>query len=420
MDEIEEFDSGHIAPLGADTINDVNQAHHCFSCSAPILGVYCKDCGQKNDDFRRSIFSLIKETLGTLFGFESRIWKTWATLLIKPGKVPREFCDGVRAKWSSPVRVYIAMSILLFGYLSLFDTQIFSFEMDASLKDTADPSSEIRPSDIDIKFHIDMFARQSEIDARNTKTNFELLNIWVQDGINITSQKNAPDEGIEVEGIEVEGIEDVNSDDERVDSKSGDIQTPLLEPQSLDTVTPKLDAQFPLTDGSVQSPSTTTVDYVNINGMSRTVSYNHISKFIMSVIRNPELINHNLFKYLPRVMFFVMPFSMLIGAIFIRGKNALLYDHLVHSAYIHAVMFLVILIAVLIGRFIETPYVNITFLIAMILYLPISVKRMFARGWFKSILTSYSVAFVYVLIISFVILGFIVSDVSTLLDLPAA
>ena len=154
--------------------------------------------------------------------------------------------------------------------------------------------------------------------------------------------------------------------------------------------------------------------------MSRTVSYNHISKFIMSVIRNPELINHNLFKYLPRVMFFMMPFSMLIGAIFIRGKNALLYDHLVHSAYIHAVMFLVILIAVLIGRFIETPYVNITFLIAMILYLPISVKRMFARGWFKSILTSYSVAFVYVLIISFVILGFIVSDVSTLLDLPAA
>ena len=36
-------------------------------------------------------------------------------------------------------------------------------------------------------------------------------------------------------------------------------------------------------------------------------------------------------------MFFMVPFAMRLGAIFIRGPTALLYDHLIHAMYIHAV-----------------------------------------------------------------------------------
>jgi len=136
----------------------------------------------------------------------------------------------------------------------------------------------------------------------------------------------------------------------------------------------------------------------------------------MTVMRNPEIINRGLFKYLPRLMFFMMPLSMLIGAIFIRGKRALLFDHLVHSAYIHGVMFLLILIGVIAGPFAPGKFLPITLLCLMTLYLPISLKRMFGRGWFKTILTSYSVAFIYLLIVFIAITLIIGIDVGQALQ----
>jgi len=205
MDEIEDSDLGHIAPLGADTVPDVNQAHYCFSCTSPINGEYCAACGQKNDDFRRSIFSLIKETLGTIFGFESRIWKTWGTLLVKPGKVSREYSDGARAKWSSPVRVYIAMSIILFGYLALFQIQIVSIEIDAKLKDGVDSSQPFDAANVNIGFKSEMFVRKKDIEARNAARDFELLGQWMNEGFNLSIGDGEEGTDEEAEGTDNEG-----------------------------------------------------------------------------------------------------------------------------------------------------------------------------------------------------------------------
>jgi len=61
-------------------------------------------------------------------------------------------------------------------------------------------------------------------------------------------------------------------------------------------------------------------------------------------------------------MFFMMPLSMLIGAIFIRGKErAMLYDHLVHAAYIHAFAFLLLLLFILLVQF--TPIKGLIWII---------------------------------------------------------
>ena len=95
-------------------------------------------------------------------------------------------------------------------------------------------------------------------------------------------------------------------------------------------------------------------------------------------------------------MFIMMPFTMLIGAIFIRGRgNALLYDHLVHAAYIHAVAFFLLLLGILLSFIFPGATVSKALFVIMLIYLPLSLKRMFRRGWLKTIWTSYGVGFIY-------------------------
>lgn len=358
-------DLEHIAPLQADSIPDANQAHYCFSCKTPMQAVYCGNCGQRNDDFRRSILALIKETLGSMFGFESRIWRTWLTLLVNPGKVAREYSDGARTKWSSPVRVYLAMSIILFGYMGCTQTQIFSIDVEPSIKDAASekPRAQLQPNDIDLNYSARYFITKSEIDERNAGKDFGLIERKFSEGIDL--------------GL---GDDDLLEDADAGVVSSDTESEPFFQMKTRD-------------DEGIE------------------FSQQDFSRFAVRAIRNPEILNNSIFVWLPRFMFFMMPLTMLLGAIFIRGKRALLYDHLVHAAYIHAVTFLLVLIGVLIARYFHSAFIAKTILIAVLIYLPLSLKRMFSRGWFKTIFASYSVGFIYLLVISMMMSWAVLADI---------
>ena len=45
---------------------------------------------------------------------DSRLWRTLAALLFKPGHLTREFLAGRRARYLPPVRLYLVLSVLFF------------------------------------------------------------------------------------------------------------------------------------------------------------------------------------------------------------------------------------------------------------------------------------------------------------------
>ena len=116
----------------------------------------------------------------------------------------------------------------------------------------------------------------------------------------------------------------------------------------------------------------------------------------VQVLRNPAVLNQGISRYLPRIMFLMMPLAAIIGLIFIRGrKTALLYDHLVHATYIHAVTFAFLLVLILISQWTPLGGMDQLFLVGIVIYLPLSAKKMFKRGWLKTFFASYSIAFLY-------------------------
>jgi len=137
------------------------------------------------------------------------------------------------------------------------------------------------------------------------------------------------------------------------------------------------------------------------------------------VVQRPEMFNETFAKYLPRVMFFMMPATMLFGALFIRGRgNAFLYDHLVHTAYIHSVFFFLVLIGLILGKYTPIPTGALFGLLTlyMLLYLPMSLRQMFSRGMIKTIWTSYAVGFVYFLSMIVVIVTLTVMGINEIMN----
>ncbi len=395
--EADGLELGHVAPLGQDNVPDANQTHFCMSCEYPMSGLYCAQCGQKNDDYRRSIFTLAKELFQSITAIESRIWRTWGTLIFKPGKVARQFADGRRSHWSTPIRIYLAMSILLFGYMSFTQTHLFSVDLDVKAKDGVEiPAEEWTTDDVDldIKFHV--FETQSKIDARNATRNFQLI-----------EEKLAGDDFNKK--INISPIAITATDNELESAKESVDEALKDAPQEVS------DAVTGITDAILE-----TADELNTEGGSEViVNGEKIERkdwvsFATRFAKNPVVLTRSFNIWLPRLMFFMMPFTMLIGAIFIRDKKrALLYDHLVHAAYIHAFAFFLLFVGIILSKFIPGTWIARGIWLVLLIYLPMSLKTMFSRGWIKTIWTAYGVGFIYLNILMIALTFFISRDVGS-------
>jgi hypothetical protein len=95
------------------------RSEYCLNCSAPTPDNFCSHCGQRNTHYRVSTWALLGEAASELFQLDSRFFSTVGTLLGRPGRLTSEYVAGRRMSYSSPLRVYLATSLLYFVTLSL-------------------------------------------------------------------------------------------------------------------------------------------------------------------------------------------------------------------------------------------------------------------------------------------------------------
>ena len=96
-------------------------AHPCANCGHPRNARFCPKCGQNDRDYIRSLPPLLGDILKETFELDSRIRRTLPPLFLRPGELPSEFSRNRRARYMSPVRLYLFTSILFFFLLSFDD-----------------------------------------------------------------------------------------------------------------------------------------------------------------------------------------------------------------------------------------------------------------------------------------------------------
>jgi hypothetical protein len=89
----------------------------CLNCATPLLGPHCHSCGQAAH-VHRTLGAFFHDLLHGVFHFEGKVWRTLPMLAFRPGKLTREYIDGRRASYVSPLALFLFSVFLLFAAIS--------------------------------------------------------------------------------------------------------------------------------------------------------------------------------------------------------------------------------------------------------------------------------------------------------------
>ncbi len=118
----------------------------CQNCGTELKGPYCHYCGQPDKNFFRFFPALLREMMGDLLDFDSRISRTLKPLLFKPGKLATDYMQGRRFRYTSPVRLYLFSSIIFFVFAGFLANQSINEAMaDMGLAGHSSAASELIP-----------------------------------------------------------------------------------------------------------------------------------------------------------------------------------------------------------------------------------------------------------------------------------
>lgn len=90
----------------------------CLNCGILLTGPYCSACGQKAH-IHRSLRAFMGDFVASLVNFEGKFWRTLPMLAWRPGEMTRRYIAGERAKYISPVALYLFTVFAMFAVLNL-------------------------------------------------------------------------------------------------------------------------------------------------------------------------------------------------------------------------------------------------------------------------------------------------------------
>jgi F0F1-type ATP synthase membrane subunit b/b' len=92
----------------------------CLNCGASLNGGrFCANCGQPAQP-NRSLWHLIEELLWNVFNLDTKAWRTLPRLAFRPGTLTREYIDGKRARYLTPLATFLLCYFLMFLTFSMF------------------------------------------------------------------------------------------------------------------------------------------------------------------------------------------------------------------------------------------------------------------------------------------------------------
>lgn len=327
----------------------------CRNCERifDVTYEYCPYCGQEAVD-NLTVGVLFSNTIENYFSIDARFFRSFATLMLKPGVLARRFVDGKRLKYLHPAQFYLFISVVFFF--------IFSFSVH---KADTEVSEAIKTG----------FEQESNSDDVVVNS----------DSLNLNETQKALRENQKLIGLSNEEVAELDSvlisDPDLVNINFG-FKRELLD--SLITAGAPLEAKF------------------KAMGMKEDTSA-HNRRFYEQMLKFYEKqgggILQVLFDTIPIAMFLLLPLFALFLKIF-YWKPATFAHHLVFSFYFFTFIFASFCIILLINKVWQIPgglqaLVYLSFVIYLMLALRNFYKSSLKGAFFKAIVIS----FLYLIII---------------------
>jgi hypothetical protein len=83
-----------------------------------LIGDYCHECGQSGY-VHRTLGAFWHDVAHSVLHFDGKIWRTLPLLAWKPGDLTRRYIDGQRARFVSPMALFLFSVFLMFAVISI-------------------------------------------------------------------------------------------------------------------------------------------------------------------------------------------------------------------------------------------------------------------------------------------------------------
>ena len=116
-ESLAEIGQGALAAQAMETASGRDGHTHetaCLNCGTALVGPHCHGCGQAAH-VHRTLGAFFHDLLHGVFHFEGKVWRTLPLLAWRPGKLTREYVDGRRASYVSPIALFLFCVFLMFA-----------------------------------------------------------------------------------------------------------------------------------------------------------------------------------------------------------------------------------------------------------------------------------------------------------------
>ena len=312
----------------------------CANCGTALNGPFCSNCGQRASDLHRPIWWIFGEFLDSVFGYDSRTFRTIWLLFAEPGEFTRQYIDGKRASLLPPFRLFVIATLLFFVTLQLTDLAIVAFKVRQA--NVAEMSA--------VAVNV-----QLPGEVRKTKAPYTVVDM-----------------------------------DFFVPARS--IQHVTL------TSEQKREILQPSTEIEIEA-KTADPDELNWVRWVQT-KLDRVSKGYERALADPIKLNAPLNLWLPRLMLVLVPVFALLLAVMHWVPRVYLAEHLVFSVHVHTVVFVALsLTAIAVAMVGASDFLWGVWLILLV-YLWMAMYRVYGRSWWLTTLKFGVLLFVYSIVLS--------------------
>src|SRR4051812_45107614 len=110
---VREIDSTLRTSVSADD-HSVSWRVKCLNCGAALAGPFCAECGQRAMPPHPTVRELVGDAVAEFSGWDGKFAETVRTMLRRPGELTRQWLDGRRVSFISPLRLYLTASVIYF------------------------------------------------------------------------------------------------------------------------------------------------------------------------------------------------------------------------------------------------------------------------------------------------------------------
>jgi hypothetical protein len=90
----------------------------CANCGAMVSGHFCAECGQKAH-VHRSLAAIGHDIMHGVLHLDGKLWNTLPLLAFKPGQLTRRYIAGERAKFVSPMAMFLFSVFAMFAVFQM-------------------------------------------------------------------------------------------------------------------------------------------------------------------------------------------------------------------------------------------------------------------------------------------------------------